>query len=266
MDYKTPVVPKDAGSNIPNPIKINPNDKFKRGVGFNFKEKDEFSNICALGCEQIIHCYAYDDDYMCSDEIIRRCHGCKYSQIKPASIFWVSQKKEAKDKHPFFINEFPEVNTLCDNPKSFVYFITDGMFIKIGVAKDVIKRLSTIQTSSPRKLKLVCVIPCDTEENAYSLERKLHSCYARFRTNGEWFSIVDYIDINAFSDYWTPSAYFPDFDKQEPRFLNVKTFGEPDDKVLSKLARAIMPEIKKYILGHKEEFMEWQMENENAVV
>lgn len=259
-ERKTPSIPKDAGSNIPRPVEINPHQKFINDVGFNFKERAEFNCICSLGCEQILQCYAYHDEYMCADTTIRLCHGCKYAQNEPASIFWVQQKNKTADREPCFIKDFPEVS-LCDDPKSFVYFITDGKFIKIGVAKDVLKRMSALQTSNPKKLKLVCVIPCKSENDAHKLEKKLHSCYARFRTNGEWFSIVDYIDVNLFSDYWNPSEYFPDFDKKEPRFLNVETIGWPDDEVLKKLACALLPEIKKYVSDHMEEFREWELEN-----
>jgi hypothetical protein len=83
-----------------------------------------------------------------------------------------------------------------EGPQFFVYFIqaenSDG-FIKIGFAKNPIKRLLLFQTGNPYKLKLLGVISGVTEH--YELE--LHVRFQRFRVRGEWFrpdsELLDFI-------------------------------------------------------------------------
>lgn len=73
------------------------------------------------------------------------------------------------------------------NPKSWVYFIKSGPFIKIGVSDNVSARLDNLQTASPYKLKLVAKIGCIDRTNAFNTEKKIHSLIKSFRLNGEWF-------------------------------------------------------------------------------
>ena len=73
----------------------------------------------------------------------------------------------------------------------FVYFIqarnSKGP-IKIGVAKDVERRLDSLQTANYQKLKIITVILCKSEANAYEMEKKLHHRFREYRIRGEWFS------------------------------------------------------------------------------
>lgn len=81
----------------------------------------------------------------------------------------------------------------CDyeTPKCFVYFISDGQFVKIGKAKNVKSRLSSIQVSSPRECKILALIPCADEASALKAEQILHSRFSEYRMSGEWFNIYD---------------------------------------------------------------------------
>lgn len=65
-----------------------------------------------------------------------------------------------------------------------IYFIStsDNRYIKIGKASDPVKRLSSIQTGHPEKLKLVAFIPGDL-----SLEKRLHEKFGKLRSHLEWF-------------------------------------------------------------------------------
>lgn len=69
----------------------------------------------------------------------------------------------------------------------FVYFISDGEFIKIGYAKDVDKRICALQVGNPRKLKLLLKLPFLTEAEACAAESYLHKSLDSFSTSGEWF-------------------------------------------------------------------------------
>lgn len=65
-----------------------------------------------------------------------------------------------------------------------VYFISDGEFVKIGVASDPEQRIKALQTSTPHPLELLCTL-----EGDYPLERKLHTMFADYRASGEWFKL-----------------------------------------------------------------------------
>jgi predicted GIY-YIG superfamily endonuclease len=82
----------------------------------------------------------------------------------------------------------------------FVYFILneDSNAIKIGKAKDVNKRLKTLQTSSPAELKLIKSVQTAGEAKALELEKSLHEEFQVIRLNGEWFraeqNLLTYIE------------------------------------------------------------------------
>lgn len=70
--------------------------------------------------------------------------------------------------------------------KSFVYFVElvgQGV-MKIGRAKDIASRVSSIQSSTPGEIKLLGTIPGGRE-----VERDAHSHFAQHRARGEWFSL-----------------------------------------------------------------------------
>jgi hypothetical protein len=70
--------------------------------------------------------------------------------------------------------------------EKIVYLITDGYKLKIGTTtrKNLKKRLSTIQTGNPNKCRVLATIVGDREK-----EKELHDYFAKFRGNGEWFSM-----------------------------------------------------------------------------
>jgi len=71
----------------------------------------------------------------------------------------------------------------------FVYFLfnKDSNAVKIGRAKNLKKRLKSLQTSSPVRLKLLKSIQVKGEKEAHELERKLHQKFSDLRLGGEWF-------------------------------------------------------------------------------
>jgi len=81
----------------------------------------------------------------------------------------------------------------------FVYFILneDSNAIKIGRAKDLAKRMKSLQTSSPAKLKLMKSVQVEGGEEAQELEQSLHKKFSEIRLAGEWFKaevhLLEYI-------------------------------------------------------------------------
>lgn len=65
---------------------------------------------------------------------------------------------------------------------SFVYFISDGEHVKIGLSRQPRKRLSSLQTGHPKRLNIVGLMPGGAED-----EFQLHGRFRDHRVKGEWF-------------------------------------------------------------------------------
>ncbi len=75
----------------------------------------------------------------------------------------------------------------------FVYVIESGpdRAIKIGIAKNVKRRIGTLQVGNPRELKLLHVLPANSAANALSIEKELHRRARASAVRGEWFMGAD---------------------------------------------------------------------------
>jgi hypothetical protein len=82
----------------------------------------------------------------------------------------------------------------------FVYFILNqgSNAIKIGRARNVDRRMKSLQTSSPAKLELIKSISVQGKYEAQDLELSLHKQFDDLRITGEWFraepGLIDYIN------------------------------------------------------------------------
>jgi hypothetical protein len=63
-----------------------------------------------------------------------------------------------------------------------IYFITDGVAIKVGRANNVASRLKDLNCGNSRQLTLVASVDGHSKE-----ESSVHSELAEFRLGGEWF-------------------------------------------------------------------------------
>jgi len=74
----------------------------------------------------------------------------------------------------------------------YVYFIQSGYGkkppIKVGVAKNIKRRLSSLQTANHEKLTIVASIKCSNRLEAYNIESYLHDKLSNRRIRGEWFT------------------------------------------------------------------------------
>jgi hypothetical protein len=73
------------------------------------------------------------------------------------------------------------------NKSSFLYFITDGEYTKIGVTRNIKTRLRSLQIGNARFLK--CVYSVELE-NFSKAENILHSQFQSKRVIGEWFNLT----------------------------------------------------------------------------
>ena len=69
---------------------------------------------------------------------------------------------------------------------TYIYAIECEGFVKIGIAKDVHKRLSVAQVSSPFELKLLTKW---LTNNAIEDEQALHDRLEQYHVRGEWFTL-----------------------------------------------------------------------------
>jgi hypothetical protein len=74
------------------------------------------------------------------------------------------------------------------NDRKIVYFLQEegGLTVKIGCTKMGSKRITNLQTSNPRKLKLIGYV-----EGGEAIERRFHQTYEKYKVKGsgnrEWF-------------------------------------------------------------------------------
>lgn len=89
------------------------------------------------------------------------------------------------------IRRFSGVNNSKQaDKKQYLYGISDGNMIKLGMSCDIKKRLEALQTSNPRNLKIVWeYYTGKCTKTARALERKLHRRCKKYRVRGEWFEL-----------------------------------------------------------------------------
>lgn len=97
-------------------------------------------------------------------------------------------------------------------PESWVYFIQhgEGGPVKIGYSNKVVQRFVALQSGSPIQHYYLGNIP-----GARTLERDLHTRFARTHVRGEWFEpteeLLKYIEENRFKPEtrWRGNEYVP---------------------------------------------------------
>lgn len=97
------------------------------------------------------------------------------------SLTYVRKTKEVKKKH-------------------YLYAISNGDQIKLGMSSDVNKRLKAMQTSSPAELVLLWkYYIANTPADAIKIEKMLHRACKQFHIRGEWFKRECIDTVNSFN-------------------------------------------------------------------
>jgi hypothetical protein len=71
----------------------------------------------------------------------------------------------------------------AQNKQQFVYFLQCDDRIKIGITRDPMQRLRTLQTGNASELKLLAAVAGEAE-----LEQTIHAKFESARIHGEWFA------------------------------------------------------------------------------
>ena len=79
----------------------------------------------------------------------------------------------------------------AEDARNCVYFISDGNYIKIGVATDLLRRLASLQTGNPNKLEVKCIIEFESKREASYQESRIHRYFKSKHHFGEWFDLSD---------------------------------------------------------------------------
>lgn len=108
------------------------------------------------------------------------------------NIIYKGNVKEIKDSHVNNNNTNDTIEKLEKKVKindeqtqdvvGFIYLITNDDFIKLGFSTNVTKRIKSLQTSSPKRLKLIKRVKGTIEQ-----EKQLHRKLLQYRVNGEWY-------------------------------------------------------------------------------
>jgi len=84
--------------------------------------------------------------------------------------------------------------------KHYLYAISNGEQIKLGMSSNVKKRLSALQTSSPSELVLLWkYYIANTPADAIKIEKRLHRACKEFHIRGEWFTMDCIGTVNLFN-------------------------------------------------------------------
>ena len=86
----------------------------------------------------------------------------------------------------------------------YLYAISDGDFVKLGMSRDCLKRLEALQVGHPKELVLVKAWHVARYPHlAKQSERKMHKRFKKFLVRGEWFSV----DVVEHLDSYQPKSY-----------------------------------------------------------
>ena len=76
---------------------------------------------------------------------------------------------------------------------NFIYFfqVEHRPIFKIGMAKDLDKRIYAMQTNCPDMILYRGAIRCDNRKEALDLERFYHKLFKEFHRHGEWYDMQE---------------------------------------------------------------------------
>lgn len=210
-NFEWPAIPENADPDGCPAISINPHDKYVRGIRLSSKEIEAFKDVCGISENQLISCHHWRNETLNRYDFDCLCGKCaNHGEPNSSSYNWPNTRLTCKG-NPFF--ETDSLSILADSyfvdPRkltakefdgtktkiSYVYFIGDGMYVKIGKADDAIKRLAGLQTGNPRELTLFYVIVSEEQWRAIQIEKALHETFKAFRVGEtEWFNILPMLD------------------------------------------------------------------------
>lgn len=104
--------------------------------------------------------------------------------------------RRMKDQAKLIIDkEWDKIKPKRVEKTHYLYAVSNGKFIKIGMSSCVDKRIKALQTASPSKLKKIWTCYAgEDDKSARKNEKRLHRAIKKHSVNGEWFH-SDCMDI-----------------------------------------------------------------------
>lgn len=119
-------------------------------------------------------------------------------------------------------------------PKSNIYGIFDGEFLKVGVARNAEGRMSDLQIANARELTILWTIEVYLDL-AKATEAKIHSYLEGSHIRGEWFKIANphliqhlakciaiQVEASALLDGWNPNQKEIDWANREAELQEIE--------------------------------------------
>lgn len=87
--------------------------------------------------------------------------------------------------------------------KTWVYIMSAGEHIKVGIADDPISRMKYLSTGCPYRITIEALLGPMDRYSAIATERSIHKHLKEFRCNGEWFKVSSQSEVfNSTIDYF----------------------------------------------------------------
>ena len=82
---------------------------------------------------------------------------------------------------------FTDKTNKDNNLGKYIYFVSNGMYCKIGFSSNVNRRLSDLQVASSEKLELLYSFYTIDYKN---IEKEFHKIFKQYNVSGEWYDIL----------------------------------------------------------------------------
>lgn len=109
------------------------------------------------------------------------------------------------------------------HPSSFVYVMSDGYAVKIGVAASVRTRRKMLQGGNPRTINILFTSIPLSNLCAFSVERAAHARFDKCRAQAEWF-LADAKEVILYVQYCVATHLFNPDAIEEPRRKAARIF------------------------------------------
>ena len=126
--------------------------------------------VRCLNCNKVIE----DNQQFCDDNC-RDAMGVKECRYGYEKLYFETPVIPPREPEPL-------------NPVGYIYVLQCQEFYKIGIADDIKKRMASLQTGNPIKLRLIL---CQRHSDYKTMERWYHQKFRAKQIQGEWFKLSD---------------------------------------------------------------------------
>lgn len=123
-----------------------------------------------------------------------------FVHFREAQIFSKGLLEGMESRNMFRRYYSQEKECVKDSP-TVVYAVRFGNLVKIGITKNLLKRMAAFTHANQSPAKVLCSLVAGCREEAESIERKLHITFRAQRVGGEWFNLDDQSVLAQFNHF-----------------------------------------------------------------